>query len=69
MITSGEQNCSVTPCDWCLDISQITTLCKPQMIHKNQCLLAEQYFSKVTGSVRLYFLTCVAVQMILLLYI
>lgn len=29
MITSCEQNCSITPCDWCLDISQITTLHKP----------------------------------------
>lgn len=50
MITSCEQNYSITPCDWCLDISQITTLHKPWMIHKNQWLLAEQYFTKVTGN-------------------
>lgn len=50
MITSCEQNCSITLCDWCLDISHITTLHKPWMIHKNQWLLAEQYFTKVTGN-------------------
>lgn len=42
MISSCEQNYSTTPCDWCLDISQLTTLHKPQMIHKNQWLLVEQ---------------------------
>lgn len=46
MITSCEQNHSITPCDWCLDISQLTTLHKPQMIHKNQWLLEEQYLTK-----------------------
>lgn len=50
MITSCEQNYSITPCDWCLDISQITTLPKSQIIHKNQWPLAEQYFTKVTGN-------------------
>lgn len=50
MITSREQNYCTAPCDWCLDSSQITTLPKPQMIHKNQWLLTEKYFMKLTGN-------------------
>jgi len=45
MITGCEQNYAITPCDWCLDISQITTLHKPQMIHKK---------SMATGRATLY---------------
>lgn len=71
MITSCEQNYNITLCDWCLDIFQLTSLHKPQMIHKNQWLLAEQYFTKVAGDRQcnvILLKTRVAEQIVLLLY-